>query len=125
MPNPLTAKVFDQPMDPADLIDFETTLSQGDDPEDLLQLDENVTSFTLAVTAEAAAAGLQLQETAGRAPSLDGTVLRFWLAIDPADQAADLFSGAGVNLAIELTINTDASPLRRRQRTMIVQVAQQ
>ncbi len=125
MPNPLTAKTFEQAMDPADVVDFKLTISQGDDDGDMLQSGENVASYTLTATAEAVAAGLQVLQSGGRQPALVGNLLQFWLSVQSMLQSASLFGGAGVQLAIELTVVTTATPARTRQRTILITVAQQ
>lgn len=120
---PPNAKAFTQPLDPADLEVFEFTLGQGE--FDLLMPGEGVAAFTLAVTAEAAAAGLRIVTEDGRAPTLTGLDLRFWLSVDPSLFGAAAFSGAGVDLGLELTVKTTSSPYRTKQKTLVVKVAQQ
>jgi len=125
-PNALSIK---QPMDPADVLDFAIVLTQG--PPDaatppFLLDGESVASFTLALTPEAIAAGLQIKTGDGYpAPVLAGLDVFFWLAVDPAMQGLPIFAGAGVPLAIELTATTDATPPRVKQRTLTVTVANQ
>ena len=66
MPLPPNAVHWSQPMDPADVVDYQTTLSQGEtvDPAKppFLQPGESIAEFTLAVTADAAAAGLVIRD---------------------------------------------------------------
>jgi hypothetical protein len=120
-----STKVFDYAMDPSDLVDFWAIISQGDDIGTLLRADENVASYTLTITAAAAAAGLQILTTNDRQPQLVDRLARFWLSVADDQQSSDLFSGAGAELALELTVVTDAVPSRRFQRSMMVKVAQQ
>lgn len=120
---PPNAKAFTQPMDPADLEFYGFTLGQG--PEDLLLPGEGVAAFTLAVTAEAAAAGLRIVTEDGRAPTLTGLDLLFWLSVDPSLFGAAAFSGPGVDLGLELTVKTDSFLFRTKQKTLVVKVAQQ
>lgn len=120
---PPTAKAFTQVIDPADIDVFETTIGQGDDQ--MLATGEGVAAFVFAATAEAAAAGLRIMTEDGRAPTLTGLVLRFWLAVDPALLGAAAFSGTGIDLGLELTIKTTSTPYRTKQKTIVVKVAQQ
>ena len=120
---PPTAKAITQAMDPSDIDVFELTLGQGLD--ELIMPGEAVESFTFAVTAEAAAAGLRIMTEDRRAPTLTGLVLRFWLAIDPSMLGAAAFSGAGIDLGLELTLKTNSVPFRTKQKTIVVKVAQQ
>ncbi len=125
MPTPPNAIALTQPMDPSDLIDYSLTLSQGDDAKSLLATGESVASYTLELTTEAMAAGLQIQSGNGYDTTLSGLSLKFWLAVDPAVTSNATFDGAGLTLGIELTVITDAPTPRRRQRTITVQVANQ
>ncbi len=121
---PPGAKAFTQAIDPSDVDVFEVTLGQAG-TDDILAPGESVAAFTLAVTAEAAAAGLQILTDEGRAPTLTGLVLRFWLAVDIAQFGAAAFSGAGIDLGLEVTVKTSSAPPRTKQKTIIVKVAQQ
>jgi len=120
---PPGAKAFTQPLDPTDIDVFETTIGQGTD--DLLAPGESVAAFGLAVTAEAAAAGLRIMTEDGRAPTLAGLLLRFWLTVDTSQFGAAAFSGGGIDLGLELTVKTTSIPYRTKQKTLIVKVAQQ
>ena len=120
---PPTAKAISQAMDPSDIDVFELTIGQGAD--DLIMPGESVASFTFAVTAEAAAAGLRIMTEDGRGPTLTGLLLRFWLAFDPTMLGAAAFSGSGIDLGLELTVKTTSVPYRTKQKTIVVKVAQQ
>lgn len=126
---PPNAKAIAQPMDPSDVLDFSVTVTRGD-PDDLpapfLLTGENVASFTLALSAEAIAAGLLLKSGGGYPPpTFADLVCTFWLAVDPAMQASAAFAAAGLTLAIELTVVTTSTPPRTKQRTLTVTVANQ
>jgi len=121
---PPGAKAFTQPLDPTDIDVFELTIGQSG-ADDLLAPGEAVAAFGLAVTAEAAAAGLRIMTEDGRAPSLVGLLLRFWLTVDTSQFGAAAFSGAGIDLGLELTVKTTSTPYRTKQKTLIVKVAQQ
>jgi hypothetical protein len=122
---PLNAKAFSAQMDPADVLDWQATLSQGSTGLEMLQVGESVVSFAVALTAEAIAAGLQINTTNGYATLLVGNVISFWVSVLSGSQASAVFMGAGLPVGIEITITTDANPARVKQRTVIVTVAQQ
>lgn len=121
MPIPAAARRFTQEMDPRDLLDWEDEITQGSDPKDFLQPTEQVSSYELALTPEAAAVGLLLRQDAEYATTLTGRVLRFWLEVEPAMQSAPIFD-AGVDVALEFTAWTNNTPPRRKQRTIVVRV---
>jgi hypothetical protein len=125
MANPPNAISITRPMDPADIEQFFVTLTQGSTGAEVLNTGESVASYTLALTAEAIAAGLQIKTGSGYATNLTGLVLSFWLAVNSANQADAAFSGTGLTLGVEWTITTNASPARVKQKTIVVQVAQQ
>lgn len=109
-------------MDPSDIADFEVDLSGIDG---LLVGAENVYTFSLALSAEAVALGLEIG-TGPRAPITinSSTGIYLWLQVNASFISDPAFSGEGVELAIELTIDTNSSPSRRRQRTLVIRVAQ-
>lgn len=122
MPLPPNAILFDDPMDPYDRVDFLLTLDGADG---MLEAGEGVASYTLTLLAEATALGLTIG-TAAYAPSQpNAQSLRFYLEVDSGFQANAAFDGDGVTLGLELSITTDSTPARRRQRTIGVKVAQQ
>jgi hypothetical protein len=125
MTRPLNAKAFVAQADPADVLDWQITLSQGSTGLETLQPGESVASFTVALTAEAIAAGLQINTTSGYATLLVGNVITFWLSVTSGVQASTVFSGAGLAVGVEITITTNANPARVKQRTVVVTVAQQ
>jgi hypothetical protein len=141
---PENAKLLPRPMDPADRVDYvanadpdQTDLDTGEVP--LLAETETISSYTLTMSAEGAALGVTISQGGvgepGAAPSLisivggsettGATAVKFWLYVDPAFQDNAAFDGTGTYVGITLTINTNSLPSRRRQRTLIVQVAQQ
>lgn len=129
MANPLTAPAFSRVLDPADRRALKIRISRGDG-DLMLGPGEKITGFTLALTAEAELAGMQILAGDGRSPRLtdpDPAVdpeLVFWPVIAPAMQGAPIFNGRGVALGVELTIDTDSMPPSRTQMTMIVKWAQ-
>lgn len=141
---PPNAKLFPRQMDPADVVDY---IANGNpDPGDLdvnevalLEEGEVISSYTLTMSPEGAALGVTISQggvgeggddpsliaIVGGAETTGATAVKFWLYVDDAflDNAA--FDGTGTYVGIILTVNTNSVPSRRRQKTLIVQVAQQ
>jgi hypothetical protein len=92
---------------------------------EILQTGESVASFTVALTAEAIAAGLQINTTSGYSTLLVGNVITFWVSVISGSQSSAVFIGAGLTIGIEITVTTNANPARVKQRTVVVTVAQQ
>lgn len=123
---PALATKFDQSMDPTDLVDFEIDITGR-----ILEVGELASSYTLTLLAEAVALGLTIAEgvadlgDAAYAPQLvTGNRIQFWLYVDPVNRT-DVEYDAGVTLGMELTVETDNTPPRRRQRTFSVEVVHQ
>lgn len=118
------AVLWEGQLDPAEKLDFEADFGGGEKP--VLEEDETIASYSLAVTAEAAALGLQIESAPPYASSLvaGSKAVKLWLSVDPLEQENSLFT-AGVQLGIEVTIVTSSSPARTRQRTWNVEVKQQ
>lgn len=110
-------------MDPAERLDFELDFRNGDDP--VLQPGESIDSYSVAVTPEAAAYGLQIETDAPYAPDMDvsGERITIWLTVDIGEQSNPDFID-GLPLGVEFTIITDNTPPRTRQRTGLVTVKQ-
>jgi hypothetical protein len=110
-------------MDPTDLVDYQMYLRGS---TALLEVGESASSFELTVSPEAVALGLTISQAVGRVPALNGAndTVKLWLEVDPAFRDHPAYSGAGTQLGIELTVNTNSSPARRRQRTWAVTVQQ-
>ncbi|WP_380925503.1 hypothetical protein [Sphingomonas leidyi] len=125
MPLPPNAHQFTRPIDPADIEVFTVNLKKGLDADAILTPTEAVDTYTLTLLPEAVAAGLIIATDDGRETTLIGTQLRFWLKVDPAMQNDAIFDGGGQSLGLELTIETNSNPPRRKQRTLSVQVANQ
>ncbi len=124
---PALATKFAQSMDPKDLVDYEIDLASK-----ILETGESASSYTLSVLAEAAALGFTIAQgvsdlgNALYAPSLinTNTALLFWVYVDPAFVNNAAYD-AGVIAGLELTVNTNSTPPRRRQRSFGIQVVQQ
>lgn len=126
MPVPTLATKFDQTMDPTDLVDFEIDVTGR-----ILEVGELASSYTLTLLAEAVALGLKIAVgvadlgNAAYAPQLvTGNKIQFWLYVESANRT-DVAYTAGVTLGMELTVNTDNTPPRRRQRSFSVEVVHQ
>jgi hypothetical protein len=114
---PEEAKVFLESLDPTDILDFQIDLAP------ILEIGEGITSCTATLPTESVLLGLEIKTTAGYATTLTGTILRIWLGIIPAEQANSAFV-AGVTLPIIITVTTNATPPRVKQRTVAVKVIQ-
>lgn len=113
---PKTAFVWDDTMDPYDVVDYKVDVST------LLQSGESVDSYTIVAPAESVLAGLTIG-TASYASTISGNMITMWLSIASAKQLDAIFD-TGVNLPVELSISTNSSPPRKRQITLVVKVAQ-
>ena len=124
---PPTAVSFTATLDPHEELDF--VINCGG----LLEVGEEITSYTLTPLAEAVALGLTIMSGSGRDHALitgdatydDNTAVRLWLEIDDTDEGDASFDAAGVSLPVEIEFVTNSSPARTRQRTVLVKVAQQ
>lgn len=117
---PSLAPTFVRRMDPRDKMDIYPVLTRGDGMRDILQPDEEVTSFAIGLTAEAAAAGLQLG-TDSKAPRYAGLVFYAQLSVRPEMQGAPIFAGAGLTIGVEVTFSTNVDD-RKKTYTVGVKV---
>lgn len=124
MVTPASAKEFPEALDPYELLEFEPTITGA---TGLLEDGESISSFTLTAGAEAAALGISISTEAGYvASTIDAARgVRFWMEVAGGFQQNAAFDGEGVAVPIVLSLTTNNSPARRRQRTMIVRVKQQ
>ena len=106
MANPPTMQVFARKLDPSARRDYYPVLVQNATVDAMLQPGETVTGFTVALRAEAAAAGLRLL-TGGKEPRYENLVFAFWVEIDPAKRGDVIFNGFGVDLGVEITFTTN------------------
>lgn len=120
---PPTAKVFDQALDPYEVIDYLVRCASGDSP--LLEAGESISTYTLSPSPDAAALGLTIGISAYQPSIIGGNQIKMWLSVDSAFHANAAFSGEGVSLPIEVTVVSNNTPPRTRQRTVVVKVAQQ
>lgn len=113
---PKSTKIWKETMDPYDKVDFKVNLTP------VLGTTENVTSFTVVPLPEAELYGLTVG-TGSYAPNIIDKFLTIWLFIAPAFQA-DVAFVKGLTLPIEVSITTDSTPPRKKQRTVAVKVIQ-
>ena len=111
---------FTDLLDPQEELDFKINLS------DLLEEGEAIDSWTLEPLPEATALGLTIMSGSGRDAVLtdNATSVTFWLEVAEAFQDNAAFANGGTALPLQITVVTDASPARTRQRTFNVTVAQ-
>lgn len=114
---PAEAKIFLEPLDPTDITDFQLNLSG------LLESGESIASQTLSVPTESSLLGLEIKTTGGYVTTLAANILTIWLGILIAEQGNAAFV-AGVTLPIEITVITNSTPPRKKQRTFAVKVIQ-
>lgn len=112
-------------LDPSEVLDFEMDFGGGPDP--VLEAGEEIASYTLAVTAEAALLGLEIKSGGGYDPALSvgNRSIILWLQVDPLKASDPAFDDEGTALGVVATVVTDATPARTRQRTFNVTVKQQ
>ncbi|WP_174291013.1 hypothetical protein [Sphingomonas bacterium] len=116
---PVGAPVWGRPFDPADRSpyawDFSPVLAAGS----LIAAIERIT-----ISAAGAAAGVQIDQQAPRLPVIaaDGTHVQVWFLIDPASQTADVFTAAGIQVAVSALIRTTDTPFQEYERTLVLTV---
>ena len=103
---PDKAPTFLRRMDPRDKLDLYPVLMQGNALRDILQPDEAVTRFAIGLSAEAAAAGLQIGID-DKAPRYADRVFYMQLSVAPAMQGAAIFLGKGIVLPVEISFATN------------------
>ena len=126
---PPNASEWTQPFDPWDrkeyVAEFDTTADGASGP--VLEAGEEITSYTIEVSAEAAALGVEISTDTGYEDSLlaGNQQIEVWFEVDEAFRENAAFAGAGMQVGVEFTINTNSSPSRRHQKTYVLKVAQQ
>lgn len=119
---PPKAYRWSQAMDPADRVEFIVEMGGADA---LLEPEEEVDELTLTLLPEAVLLGLTIETDAYAMVQPTPSSLKIWFTIDPAYRSSSEFDGDGVSLPMELTVVTTSNPPRTRQRTLVLQVAQQ
>jgi hypothetical protein len=119
---PFSAATVPAALDPHEILDFTF------DAKPLLEAGEAIAAgtWTIEVLPEGVAMGLVIMTGGGRDPALAeaNTQIDFWLEIHN-DFKTDPEFEAGIDLPFEVTVPTNASPNRVRQRTCVVRVVQQ
>lgn len=113
---PATTKVWEESMDPYDVVDYKVDLNP------LLSEDESIVSYTVEPLTESELYGLDIG-TSAYASELNLGELTIWLSI-ASDHQADVVFANGITLPIEISIITNSAPARKRQRTVAVRVIQ-
>lgn len=103
---PDKAPIFARRLGPRDKVDYYPALTQGDGLPEILQPGEAVTRFAIGLSAEAAAAGLQIG-TDDKAPRYADRVFYMQLSVAPAMQGAAIFLNKGVVLPVEISFATN------------------
>jgi hypothetical protein len=126
---PLNASAWTQPFDPWDrkeyVAEFDTGAAGASGP--VLEENEEIVSYAIEVSAEAAALGVEISEAAGYEDELltGNKQIQLWFEVDEAFREDAAFSGAGTDVGVEFTIITNSNPPRRHQKTYVLRVAQQ
>ncbi len=119
---PTTAFKFSVIMDPAEKLDYQIRLK--DAGKEILEPNESIDTYTLTLYPEATALGLSILTLGDYAPFHDGTNITIWLEVAEAFRLNAAYDGGGVAFGMELTVNTNNVPARRRQRTLTIGVSQ-
>lgn len=122
MPVPASAFRFEADMDPAEILDFKILTKKPG--EELLEAAEVISSYTLTLYPEATALGLSIKNTGLYVPQDNGVDITIWFEINTAFYTNAAFDGIGAALPMELTIFTNNTPSRKRQRTLLLGVLQ-
>lgn len=117
MATPADAKIFLEPLDPHEILDYSINLAP------LLEAGETISAHTVVACPESVLLGLEVKTTGGYATTLTSNVLKFYLGIATVEQANAMFN-TGVTLPLEISITTNAVPPRKKQRTVAVRVVQ-
>jgi hypothetical protein len=115
MATPPTTTVWPESMDPQDIVDYTVDIST------LLEEGETAASYTISLPAESVLLGLTLG-TGEYASTITNNIIRMWLSCSKPNDTA--FDGTGVTLPIEISTISNATPPRKKQRTLGVKVAQ-
>ena len=105
------AVIWEQTMDPQDIVEYKV------DCGPILEVGEDIASFSLSLPSESTLFGLELG-TSTRAASRDGNIITMWFSFDGTPIATP------VVLPVELTIVTTSTPSRTKQRTLGLKVDQ-
>jgi hypothetical protein len=117
---PSSPAVFGATLDPHEISDWTIPC----DP--MLEVGEQIASYTLTLYPEAIALGLEIMTGSGRDPALSpsGREIELWFTIDDALKTNAAFDGAGRQLPIDVFIRTTSTPYRERNATAVLPVRQ-
>ena len=108
MANPPDIKTFPRRIDPnMSRRGFYPTLTRGELPRDILQIGEEVTSFSVTPNADATAAGLVVLTDGDFTPRYAGLTFAFWVEIAASMRGSSIFNGTGIVLGVELSFTTN------------------
>jgi hypothetical protein len=109
-------------MDPADRFPHAFKFTQ------FLADAEKITSIErLTMSAAGASLGVQIDQSAGRAPIIsdDGKAIQLWFLVADEFQGHPAFTGNGVEITVAALVRTDADPFHQLERTAVLTVRQQ
>lgn len=112
-----SATEFEGPMDPYDIVDYVAEMGP------LLQSGETITDFVVSPTTEAAALGFEINSTYPPVLEAGNQNILFWSQVNASNQSDSIWSGAGIQVPIEVSFSTNNAP-RRFQRTFLIGVKQ-
>ncbi|MGB7407136.1 MAG: hypothetical protein WA908_01405 [Pontixanthobacter sp.] len=119
MPLPKKAVRFEETIDPSDTLPFDLDLAA------MLPNGEAIANVTIGPASESAALGFRVLNDADYAPSQPTlTSIRFYPGIEEGSRSASIWSNDGQDCAVEVSIETDATPPNKVQRSAIVRVEQ-
>jgi hypothetical protein len=120
MPTPATAVPFPSTADPYDHVEWVMQCAGK-----ILEEGEEIASFSAALDSGAIALGVSIDSGGATAPvRVDANQsVQIWLTVDPSFQDNPAFE-AGVQVAITLSITTNSTPARKRQRTWVATLVQ-
>lgn len=115
---PDAALRFPRTMDPSDIMPCAVAFGP-------ITAGDSVASFAILFDDDAVAAGVGIKQGgAYPAPFLADSILRFWVAVDPAKQGDSAFDKRGLLCGITITMTTNGTPPEVRQRTAALLVKQ-
>ena len=116
MPLPKDAAKFAEPLDPSDVLPFLVDLTT------MLPPGQGVSAITVEPSLESAALGLQVG-TGAMAPSQPQPVeVVFWPLVTDNKKTSNSWQNDGTDVALEITVVTDANPPQTLQRSVILTV---
>jgi hypothetical protein len=118
---PALAKHFDAFMDPGERLEYQADLAGN-----ILEAGETITGTpTITMGAEGTALGMSILTVAPyQAAVVNGTSIKMWVEVDVANRNNPAWF-SGVDVPVQITIDTSNVPSRRRERTVVIHVEQQ